>query len=521
MLTRMTAAYVAVFLLFGPHIASFFEPLNRRLYLWERNDAALLLSMTIAVAGTFLLISTLLRRIIGKKYLPVADHAFLIALGAGLLANIAFHFDLNKFAAPMQTAWLILFAGVGWSLARPQASIAQHARKICLVLSPGVLLVAIQLAGQPTYPSPLDAWNPENHNVQATTQSESTTTPVYLFVFDEWSYARTFEDGQLNSNFSQIARLADSATVFHNAHSPATCTIESMPRLLFQVDESLYMNNGQIGFGVMDKTDANDTNDNFIQAKDRDNLFAAAKRNGYSTSIIGFMLPYKMWFGKNVDFCRSYSRYQHPYSPTERMALHLFNAAQHWTDPWLPAVRIRLEDWEDATRVAQIRRDEIQDTIRVIKESPPNTFALFHHILPHAPFLTDNDAESQSLTNAMIEDELEGYRKNLAFLDATIGRFVDAMVTANRFDDALIIITSDHGWRYDPVASNSSGDELTHIPLIVKFPHQQKSETVTDRFETMNVGRWIEAAFAGKLKQDTPAAIIPPSLASATDENNG
>lgn len=66
------------------------------------------------------------------------------------------------------------------------------------------------------------------------------------------------------------------------------------------------------------------------------------------------------------------------------------------------------------------------------------------------------------------------YDAELFRVDREIGRFLTALKASGRYDDALIVVTADHGesfyehgfWQHSEVIYN----EVSHIPLIVKWP---------------------------------------------------
>jgi hypothetical protein len=76
------------------------------------------------------------------------------------------------------------------------------------------------------------------------------------------------------------------------------------------------------------------------------------------------------------------------------------------------------------------------------------------------------------------------YLAELSVIDAELGRLFDFLRARNLYEQALIIVTSDHGelfgerghfehsYRLDP--------ELVEIPLIIKWPHQSASREVSD-----------------------------------------
>ncbi|GAB4527255.1 MAG: choline-sulfatase [Anaerolineales bacterium] len=74
------------------------------------------------------------------------------------------------------------------------------------------------------------------------------------------------------------------------------------------------------------------------------------------------------------------------------------------------------------------------------------------------------------------------YDEYLAYVDAEFGRLYDALATAGRLEDTLIIFTSDHGQMFErgilghitPVLY----EPLLHIPLLIHFPGQTARQDV-------------------------------------------
>lgn len=66
------------------------------------------------------------------------------------------------------------------------------------------------------------------------------------------------------------------------------------------------------------------------------------------------------------------------------------------------------------------------------------------------------------------------YDGNIRYSDAQLGTFLDALRAVDLYDDALIIVTSDHGesmWEHGQLGhSRQVFDEMVHVPLVVKFP---------------------------------------------------
>ncbi|MDF1798361.1 MAG: sulfatase [Planctomycetota bacterium] len=66
------------------------------------------------------------------------------------------------------------------------------------------------------------------------------------------------------------------------------------------------------------------------------------------------------------------------------------------------------------------------------------------------------------------------YDGNIRYSDAQLGKLLDALRAVDLYDDALILVTSDHGesmWQHGYLGhSRQVFDEMVHVPLVVKFP---------------------------------------------------
>ena len=83
------------------------------------------------------------------------------------------------------------------------------------------------------------------------------------------------------------------------------------------------------------------------------------------------------------------------------------------------------------------------------------------------------------------------YDAEIAYVDAEIGRLFAELEDMDLFDDALIIITSDHGEQFDEHGlwrhSNSLYQALLHVPLLIKYPRQRQGVVVDDWVATVDI----------------------------------
>jgi arylsulfatase A-like enzyme len=87
---------------------------------------------------------------------------------------------------------------------------------------------------------------------------------------------------------------------------------------------------------------------------------------------------------------------------------------------------------------------------------------------------------------------LSQYDGEIAYTDDVLQRIVDELKRRGRYDDALIIVTSDHGELLGEHGLAGHGvapyEELLHVPLVVKLPgSRRRGERVRRRVSTLGV----------------------------------
>jgi hypothetical protein len=84
------------------------------------------------------------------------------------------------------------------------------------------------------------------------------------------------------------------------------------------------------------------------------------------------------------------------------------------------------------------------------------------------------------------------YDGEIAYTDQALGAFLDSLRSQNRYADALIVVTSDHGELIGEHGLASHGvapyEELVHVPLLVKYPGRRGGGRRADpRVSTLGV----------------------------------
>ena len=108
-----------------------------------------------------------------------------------------------------------------------------------------------------------------------------------------------------------------------------------------------------------------------------------------------------------------------------------------------------------------------------IAAAPTNTplFLYFAHNFPHVPLFTAADEQGRSEAG-LYGDVVQG-------LDDTVGRIVAALKQRGKFDNTLIVITSDNGpwWEGRGIGRGRKGETFeggVHVPFVAHWPRQLK-----------------------------------------------
>lgn len=160
-------------------------------------------------------------------------------------------------------------------------------------------------------------------------------------------------------------------------------------------------------------------------------------------------------------------------------------------------------------------RDITNTAIRYVKERKNEPFFLWVHYLdPHMPY----EPPRKYVEHMNVDDQLgyqleieSGTRPNMdlfsdagrrawarslydgevRYVDAQIGRFLDALKAADIYDDALIVFAVDHGeefWDHDGLGhGHALYNELVEVPLIIKAPGSHAPRVVDDYVSGVDV----------------------------------
>lgn len=486
---RLVVAEVVGFALVGPYLARFTVQANRYYVHWRRGDVLGMLLIATVLAMLLFVCDAAARRMKHHIAKRIRDGAFAFLVGLGLAANLYQHSYVNDL--PPAGAWLWAMPIILAVVAVMWHQTARVTAALCLIVSPFIVLMPARMLCYPTFAVGVE---PLPVAGSATSSASPEVQPdIYLFIFDEWSYERTFDmAGRANPEFVNLAELGSRCDVYTDAHSPATHTKDSIPRLLSETNLKFTRRRGIPGFRTEEGT--------WVPVDEMRGLFDRARARSMRTFVVGWYHPYRRLFDERVEFTHSICQYDYFGSSfSGRAAYHLIGVTRRWVPP-LAVFRYPWKRYEERVyaQTQAPRTDEIHRLAKhIIRFVPEPTFAVFHYPVPHRPFVFDG----AGVRDTPIYDERseEGYEGNLAYTDVLVGELIETLQRRGKFDRSCLILTSDHAWRVDPaLPQDPSNEELTHVPLMIKRPWQHAARSIPERFATMTLGEAVFDTAVGR-----------------------
>lgn len=332
-------------------------------------------------------------------------------------------------------------------------------------------------------------------------------TPVVVLVLDELTLGSILdENGNIDEErFPGFAELASSSTWYRGAGSPASSTTLAVPALLS---------------GTLPDPDALPTSSDYPR-----NLFTLLGRTHqlHVDELVTNLCPESLC-GDSAASATSGLGTRQLFKDTGIVYLHQL-LPDGLADSWLPALGERwvnfdedpAADLEDAARDGrQVREDELGEAgadQRVRLDAflagiepqaggqPPLHF--LHALLPHVPYTYLPDGQRypnpvlplgvDSGTGLWRDDEYltalgrQQYMLQTEFVDRQIKRLIDRLRETGLWDDALVVVTADHGVNFTPgghlrgkPVNDESRDDVIPVPLFIKYPGQDEGR-VDDR----------------------------------------
>ena len=117
---------------------------------------------------------------------------------------------------------------------------------------------------------------------------------------------------------------------------------------------------------------------------------------------------------------------------------------------------------------------------------------------------------------AYVESGIERYDTAVRYATDQLGAFLEELAARGLFDDALIVVTADHGDEFFEHGGFSHGytlhEEVVRIPLLVKLPGQRTGRRVAQRVALMDVLPTVAEAVGAAYPADLDGRSLLPFL---------
>lgn len=391
------------------------------------------------------------------NFTPISISSMILALG-----------KLEFVALGLVTAALALYVVVRW-----------HRRLLAVAetLALGLLIFVVVLFSQAAWGliqlgSPVTrADKPPAGPLPA---AKASAPRVLWLVFDEMDQRLTFAERPPTVQLPELDRLRGEAFYASNAYPPANKTLLSMPALitgrLISQSTPAGPNELMITFADTQKT---------VGWSTQPNLFSKARDAGFNTAVVGWYLPYCRVLGKSLTTC-SWEPFEAPAGKGEPSLSKSMVSQLRSLLPW------------DA------RQNYLRQYLSVFEEAkkaathPGLGLILVHVPVPHYPAIYDRHKGELTL----FTPHRDWYLDNLALADRTLGELRRAMESAGTWENATILLSSDHALR--PSAAYD-GKTDPRVPFVLKLAGQQKAVAYEPAFNTVLTHDLLLALLDGEL----------------------
>ena len=322
--------------------------------------------------------------------------------------------------------------------------------------------------------------------------------PVLLVVADELSYSVVSEpDGRIREAFPNLAEFQANATTYTEAYATANATHFAIPTMLAGVADATTM--GEFPPEISGSGGPL----SWLQSRYRvatDSIYFQSNEEGVPFVDLesGSLLQQREEGGPGslamllVDTAAVIGRTSLP----EPLSARFPELDDRWYDFWnlIP------------------QRSEVGvggDFIEVLSDPQTPGFVFLHSMVAHTPYVRDYDGQFWSPsslglregglgTDGLVELQRQVYAAAAMDLDRQVGWYLNELRRTGTYDDALIIVTADHGRTFPLESTWRVGDDrdqrwsdVVHVPLLVKQPGQTDAAEVSAPRSTAQISRTI------------------------------
>ncbi len=385
-------------------------------------------------------------------------------------------------AVALGLAWIALLALLGCRAPRRAVQLSQAGSTLLAGFACFALVMTVQLIRAAL-------WHPGPQTYSTPIPPAPANRPRLVWIlFDELAYKPTFESRDPSLRLPNFDRLRAESTLYTDMTPIAYRTTHAVPSLL----------SGQIVTDV----EYTPRNQYLIQTeKDprwrpfdaADSLFGMARRDGVSTSVVGWYIAYCPVFAGIVNQCYwsnddaqdrgptwlGASFAENVWFPLRVMAEHAFAPSRAWDDESL---------WNAEGHIASVK-DVSQHALETLAAS--NADVIYLHIpAPHPIGFWNRRAAAFAPGGS--------YLDGLDYSDRLLGQMLTILESQPRWAATALIVHGDHSWRtamWRPLPGWSAEDERAshggewdHRPvLLIHLPGQQVPRAVSTPTSVMYI----------------------------------
>lgn len=496
-------ALVTTTLLFGRQIANFSSSTNRYFWTWSRTDAAIIVGLILGISLIGLGIYALVHAINRPWLSRIMGFVWIFFLAIGAISNMP---RIMEVPSMLHLIWMAALLGLFVaSVMKPKFRLVEWCGNVCIFFSflPAILLIQV-LMWKP-WTSPKETYKP--------TAGKADATPVFIFSFDAMAWPYMSQNNQIKKELPNLRAFTEQAYRFPHSISAATTTQDSLPRMVYQLDSPFRVQ----GVGKPQAKTAGDTyflvKGKPINTKELPSIFNLAHKAGYQSAMVTFYLPWRKILQNQGNYVHVYPEEPHGDGLIEQSAFTLLRNLRYYPYPNTDVVWKKIYASLYSQNWARINSDMQAETMQIIKNSPASTLGFFHFPLPHGPFIFNPDGSYRGPYKSRISGTATDYMRNLRYADLVIGKFIQTLKESGKYDQAMIIITSDHGWMTNKRGPNSE-TILPRNALLIKIPNQTEGFVMPEKVKNTSLKNVIQTALQGKLtdttfRQEIAKAAIP------------
>lgn len=348
-----------------------------------------------------------------------------------------------------------------------------------LIASPMALSNVVQVAWRGATVSPGSSESASVH-VSKPRSAEGETRVVWI-VFDEFDYRLGFPDRPEFIDLPEFDRFRGESFFATQAQEPATSTVASIPSFLLGEpvvgSQPTSANRCELTFGKRGSLDGTASGD----FKDQKTFFHRVRDRNLRLGIVGIYHPYCRLFEGTYESCYwdpflPGGGIEKPDTPAKIFANQVFKL--------LPVVAYRGEHIASIERSVEIGGAAAAD---------PQLDVVFLHLpLPHAPYVYDQNRETMTMFNF----SPNAYYEQMVLADRSFGEIRRAMEAAGTWERSIVLVTSDHGWRF----AEAHGTRRDHrVPFMLKLPGKSQAIVYQRSFRAWEANAILLAALSGEL----------------------